>query len=179
MRDSSQAAMCAGRNRVDAGEVLGLGEDRGYRQAPDCVWNTGTRRLLSVLRFPFEFFLTLLCLGSQTRKPFHRQVANELRRCEGRIVVRLPKGAQYAERIGRIEIERPRLNAVCVNHLDIASGLCSCRRHSRRGRRSPRSSPPSCRPRPPSAPPRGPQARANGCGERPASPQSCQAQKQF
>ena len=97
--------------------VLDL-EGRSYRQAPDCVRNTVTRRLLSALRFPFKFFSTLLCLGSQTGKTFHRQVANELRRCEGRIVVRLPKGTQYTERLGRIEIERPRQKAVCVNHLD-------------------------------------------------------------
>ena len=70
-------------------------------------------------RFPRELFPALLCLGSQPGKPLCRQVANELRRREGRIAVRLPKGAQHAKRVGGIEIECPRQKAVGVDRLDI------------------------------------------------------------
>ena len=78
-----------------------------------------TRRLPAALRFPLELVPALVCLRRQLGKPLSRQVANESRRREGRIAVRLPQGAQHAKRFGGIEIERPGQKPVGVDRLDI------------------------------------------------------------
>ena len=72
-----------------------------------------------VQRFPLELVPVLLDLRSQPGKPLSRQVANERRRRERRIAVRLPKDAQHTKRFGGIEIECPGQKTVGVDRLDI------------------------------------------------------------
>ena len=81
--------------------------------------NDPATTLTAARRFPLELVPALPYLRSQPRKPLRRQVADEFRRREGRIAVRLLKGAQHAKRFGGIEIVRPGQKPVGVDRLDI------------------------------------------------------------
>ncbi len=86
----------------DPHHALGLCSARGRRRGFDPPqlrrWTghgpafSAWLALTAALRFPLELVPGLFCLRSQTGKPLRRQVANELRRREGRIAVRFPEG---------------------------------------------------------------------------------------
>ena len=123
-REEQQAGRVLGlaaflRALIAPSETLGPVENLSYIPAPESVWKSGDKTITGGAALSLELVPALVCLRSQAGKPLRRQVANELRRREGRIAVRLPKGAQHAKRLGGIEIERPRQKPVSVDRLDI------------------------------------------------------------
>ena len=117
--DGARGRWPGGRSPIAATETLGPVENGSYLPVPESVRKSRDKTITFGGRFPLKLVPALLCQRSQAGKPLRCQVANELRRREGRIAVRLPKGAQHAKRLGGIEIERPRQKPVRVDRFDI------------------------------------------------------------